>query len=326
MKKIILASSVLILIASAGCASARNSGDSWITSPQGPPNSSASGGGYGDWANDSAYSPRPEADYAYEAEYYEDYMDLAAVVEEYGRGDSANLPLKIIQRASINLQSERFDETAELLRAIGPDYGGYVESANMYTNYNYSRGNDYRTFSITIRVPSEFFEEARLYAESLGKAVHSSQSAEDATARYYDIADRLATKQIEEERVLEMITRAEEIDDLLALEERLGSIRTQIERFQSQMTSIDRLAAFSTISVSVTEVTKEELVIVPEGLGGRIGQAFVRSVNGTVNFFQNLAIFLAGALIPIVIIGLLAFVGYLFIASARKKKKADSGD
>jgi hypothetical protein len=49
-----------------------------------------------------------------------------------------------------------------------------------------------------------------------------------------------------------------------------------------------------------------------------MGRAFIQSVNGTVVFFQNMLIFLAGALIPLVFIGLAALVGYrVFKASSK---------
>ena len=214
-------------------------------------------------------------------------------------------PAKIIQNANINLQTDRFDEVSAQLRAVAPDMGGYVEQASRDGN------SPWRSFSITLRVPIDRFEEARAWVEALAQVTWSSQSTEDVTANYYSLADRLETKKVAEERVLEMIARAELIEDLLALEEQLGSIRTQIEQFEAQMTSIDRLAAFSTIYVRLSEVTKEELVVFSDDLGGRIKKAFTRSVNNTTLFFQDFVIWLAGALIPLVTIGILILVSVL---------------
>lgn len=237
-----------------------------------------------------------------------------------GEGDFKNAvvmemrPEKIIQTADIESQTDRFDEVVEKLRAAAPDHGGYVESASQYTHGN-------RVFNITLRVPTEQFETVRLYVESLAHVIGTTQNAENVTGHYYDLLSRLETKQIEEERVLEMIGRATNIEDLLALEERLGYIRTQIERYQASLNTIDRLAAYSTIRMTLTEVTHEELVITSDDLGGRIRKAFLRSVNGTAVFFQEVILFLAGAFIPLTIIGLLAFVGVRIVLAAYKKTK-----
>jgi hypothetical protein len=267
-----------------------------------------SGGGMAREERDDMYNVyfTSEAEIAYS--YYDSPSADMPAMTTGGMGQEA----KILQTGWVNMHSDRFDEVTDTLRNLAPEAGGFVESAALqdyFTHHSGYRQQRTRDFSITLRVPRERFGEVMRRVESLGVVRSSNQSAEDVTARYYDIAGRLATKRIEEERVLEMIDRAVDINDLLNLENRLGQIRTDIELFQSQMLAIDRLATFSTIHVNLTEVTTEALIINPEGLGQRIGLAFTRSVNGTVVFMQNFIIWLAGALIPLLITGLLLFFG-----------------
>jgi hypothetical protein len=245
--------------------------------------------------------------YPEEMEYYD--MDNWAV---------ANESPKIIQNARVDMQTERFDDVSENLRNIATDVGGFVEYAEM-NDYSHHKNQRSRNFYITLRVPRERFDEVLRQVESLATVRSSTQSAEDVTAQYYDLAGRLETKKIEEERVLDMIGRAETIEDMLALEKRLGQIRTDIERFTTQMIGIDRLAAFSSIHVALTEVTNETLIFAPEGLGERMGQAFSSSLNGTLLFFQNFIIFLAGALIPLVFIGVIIFFVYKIVWKKKKQ-------
>jgi len=229
----------------------------------------------------------------------------AATMDSPGR---APQPSKIIRSAFMELRTDQFDEMVTLLRSAGQSYGGYTESSNLNSNHYGGRSRS-RFFSITLRIPSESFDEALQYLEGLAQVTHSSQSSEDVSARYYDLAGRLETKRVEEERVLDMISRAEYIDDLLALEERLGQIRTVIEQYESQMISIDRLSTFSTFNVNLYEVTKEELVLISDTLGSRIQQSFVRSLNGVILFFQNAVIFFSGIIIQLIIIGIVVFAG-----------------
>lgn len=303
MKKPWIAGVLLLMILAGGCSAGGNKSAATPSAPQMSNNASsgsATSGGLGPIVNDS-----------YDYEMAESY-DTAAEADFGGYNNTVVMqvrPEKIIQTANIEAQTDRFDEVTDALRAAAPDHGGYVESANLYSQYNNARNTNYRVFTITLRVPTDKFEEVRRYVEGLAQVSSAYQSAEDVTAQYYDIAGRLETKKIEEERVLEMIGSATKIEDLLALEERLGEIRTQIERYQSQINSIDRLAAYSTIYYTLYEATKEDLIIVSDNLGGRIGKAFASSVNRTVSFFQALIIFLAGALIPLSVIALLCGVG-----------------
>ncbi len=245
-----------------------------------------------------------------EQEEYDVSPDLPSAGERIGE--------KILQTGHVSMQTDTFDTVVDDLRFSATNSGGFIESANIYGRDHYD-GRTRRICNIVLRVPRDQFTAVFEHTERLGKVINSSQSAEDVTARYYDIAGRLETRRVEEERILEMITRAEEIEDLLALEERLGIIRTDIELYQSQMNNIDRLAAFSTINVTLEEVLPEEMITVSDDLGGRLQQAFIRSVNNTVIFFQNVLLFLAEALIPLLFIALLAVVGITIYK--RKKKK-----
>jgi coenzyme F420-reducing hydrogenase alpha subunit len=235
---------------------------------------------------------------------------------------------KIIQTAHVYMQTDQFDDTVAALRDIAVNVGGFIENSHLSDYYNHSRYSDrqperLREFSITLRVPRESFDWAMFQVEGLALVRSSNQSAEDVTAQFFDLAGRLETKYIERERVLDMISRAETIEDLLALENRLGQINTDIERFQSQMTSIDRLSAFSTIHVQLNEVTTETLIISTEGLSARMNQAFTRSINSTLVFFQNVLIFLAGAVIPLTFIGLLTFAGIKAARIGKCKQRDD---
>jgi hypothetical protein len=295
IKKICLL--VIVALILAGCSSGANEAPRRATAD------SAAGGSWNMAVNEAMDQPMPAS------------APMMERAEEQSQ--------KILQTAHINMQSDRFDDVIFSLRALAPAFGGFIENAELYDHYTPHRtAQRFRSFTITLRVPREYFDEAVKQAEGLAVVRSSSQFAEDVTAQYYDLAGRLETKRIEEERVLDMINRAADINDLLALEERLGQIRTEIERFQSQLLSIDRLATFSTIHVHVTEVASETLIITSEGLGARISQSFVSSINRTVVFFQNILIFLAGAVIPLTFIGLLAFIGVKAAKRAAGKKRA----
>jgi hypothetical protein len=228
---------------------------------------------------------------------------------------------KILKTGNVSLETDDFDSVVDELRFAAVNSGGFVENANIYdVSYNYYNhtANRSRECSMTLRVPREQFDSVMALVSGIGKLISSDQYSEDVTAQYYDTARRLETKKVEEERVLEMISQATKIDDLLALEERLGQIRTDIELYQTQLLNIDRMAAYSTINVTLTEVLTEEYIIVSDDLGGRLQLAFTRGVNGTVIFLQNALLFIAEIFIPLLFIAFLAIVGLVIF----KRKKA----
>jgi preprotein translocase subunit YajC len=235
---------------------------------------------------------------------------------------------KILRTGNVELETDTFDTVVDELRFAAVNSGGFVESANItdmnYKGYMYNRSDSRaRVLNMTLRVPREQFDSVFELVTGIGKLITSGQNSEDVTAQYYDTARRLETKKVEEERVLEMSGRAEKIEDLLALEERLGQIRTDIELYQTQMLNIDRLAAYSTINVILAEVLTEEYIISSGDLGGRLQLAFVRGINNTVIFLQNALLFLAEIFIQLIFILLLVVIGFvIYKRKAIRKQEA----
>ncbi|MCL2463076.1 MAG: DUF4349 domain-containing protein [Defluviitaleaceae bacterium] len=240
-----------------------------------------------------------------------------AAAPDYNSGSGvASADQKIIMTGSVNMQSDDFDGVSSSLRGLPAQYGGYIESSSL-SQYQGAQ----RYFSVTMRVPRDNYESLKTAVEALGKVTSSSESSQDATSQYTDLQNSLQTQQIEEERVLAMIDKAQNVDDLLALEQRLGEIRTNIDVYQSQMTNIDRLADYSTLTVYLQEVTPVEMRLVADNLGGRIRESFVNSANGVARFFQNALVFLAGAAIWIAVIAILAAAGITGVKFYRNRNK-----
>ncbi|MDR1538702.1 MAG: DUF4349 domain-containing protein [Clostridiales bacterium] len=228
---------------------------------------------------------------------------------------------KIVKTGNVILRTESFDESMEDLDEIANSCGGYIESSSIYS---YGDGEDARrTYSGVIRVPSERFSEAKKRVEALGQLQSSNESADDMTGQYYDAKGRLDVKYIERERVIEMRELATDIEDILYLEERLGAINADIEIYESRLKNIDSLASYSTIYLDIEEV-KELLIAVTsrETLAKRAAQSFRGSAAQTARFFENLAVFLAGASIPLAIIAILGAVAVLILKKSRVKKPA----
>jgi len=212
-------------------------------------------------------------------------------------------PEVIIMSASVELYTEDFDNDRTHLENLTRQKGGFVESSNIF-----NEGNN-RRFHVVLRVPAEYFTELKAQIEDTGRLISSSESIQNVTGEYHDTVGRLEVKRIEEERILEMIENAESVETILVLEEQLGRVRTDIEIMQSWITNVDSLAAFSTITVNMTEGVVIVLFENTGNFGQRLWNNFVASVGATAAFFANILVFLAGAVIPLILISVLVFTG-----------------
>lgn len=216
----------------------------------------------------------------------------------------------IIKTGWTELETEYFDNIVQELRQIAPSVGGYVESENL-------SAMGWRVFNVTLRIPSANFEDIMLQIENLADVRHSRQTAEDVTDQFYDTAARLATRRIEEERLLALIEEATYVRDILDLERRLSETRIQIDLYAGQMVRMKDQIAYSTIHVTLFDITDEPVVpLAGPTLGDRIGGAFGDSVNSVTRTFQDFVVALAGSIIPIAVWGGLIVAAFLLIRKA----------
>ncbi|MDR3238847.1 MAG: DUF4349 domain-containing protein [Clostridiales bacterium] len=322
-----MAAGAILLTALAGCSSLKSS-----QSPSTAPSLSQNTGG---GLFDAAESGEIREEMAYDAAASADYDGGAASVEapqyaepvsapmpdaaDWGGTSNAGQPAKIIQSGNVSLNTKKFDETCENIKSLTNDCGGYMENAQLYTEPEDRYRQAYRVYNVTLRVPADQFTAVKRQAESLGELINSHESAKNVSGEYYNLSDRLQTKTIQEERLLSMIDRSEQVDDLLALEQRLGQIRADVERFKTRMNQIDQLSSYATLSIYLQE-TPVAQIAPPKNLSGRIQESFIQSVNRTAESLENMVVVLAGMAAPLCLIAVLAASGYGIAVYLRKKK------
>ena len=218
----------------------------------------------------------------------------------------------IIQTANTEMETENFDDVVAALRQLAPEADGYIES-EMLTRW---------LFTIVLRVPAGSFETVLRHVQSLADVRFTNQWAEDVTDRFYDMIGSLETRRIEEERILALIDNADNVRDLLVLEQRLTNTRIIIETYLSQLNQMAGQIAYSTINVTVVNIAEEEVIIAVPTLGERIGGAFGDSVDGTVNVAQNIIVFLASVVIPFTLLGIIGFGIYFLITRPVLRRRA----
>jgi len=221
----------------------------------------------------------------------------------------------IIQTARAELETEYFNDVVAELRQLAPSVNGYVEADTLTTQGR-------RMLTIVLRVPAATFEDVLKHIENMAYQRNMNQWAEDVTDSFYDMRGSLDLRRIEEERTLALIDTAEDIHELLALEQRLSSIRLSIEQYESTLNDMAGRIAYSTITVTLFDIAEEERVIITPTIGERIGGAFGDSVDGTVSVFQSFIVFMAGAVIPLLFIGLIGFVGYRVLRKLMRRRRA----
>lgn len=228
----------------------------------------------------------------------------------------------VIQNADLSLVVKSPQNKMEALSAMATRMGGFVVSSNLYESYAYD-GEPVPEGSITIRVPAERLEEA--LAEIKSDAVeiqNESRSGQDVTQQYTDLASRLKNFELAEQELQELMDRAEDPEDVIAIFNQLVYYREQIEVTKGQMKYYKESAALSAISIRLVA----EETIKPIEVAGWLPQGVARdAIQALVNFFQvfiNFLIWFILFILPAFVIMLLplALVIYLIRKWLAKRK------
>lgn len=154
---------------------------------------------------------------------------------------------KIIKNYYYKYETETFDDAYAYLKQQIQKYQGYVSVSKV-------EGTIYRTLNLTARIPAEISDEFAGSMGSLGTVISQSESAEDVTLQYTDTESRIAALKTEQERLNELLKKADNLESIIALEERLTEVRYELENYQSKKNLYDDLIAYSTVNITLEEV------------------------------------------------------------------------
>jgi Domain of unknown function (DUF4349) len=128
---------------------------------------------------------------------------------------------------------------------------------------------------VTFRVPVDAFEPVLRELKGLGTYRGEQSSSEDVTTQYVDLNGQLAAWRAQERVYLRLLDRARSVTDVIAVQNQLQQVQSNIERLQGQLDHLEDQSSFSTIVLRLTE---------PGAAAGeptgRLARAWATAVNG----------------------------------------------
>ena len=201
--------------------------------------------------------------------------------------ESAKTARKLIRTVNLNVETTEFDALLDSITRFVEDSGGYIEQSDL-SGKSISGGNGRRFASVTARVPSDQVDAFLSQMNEKSNVTYRSENVQDVTLQYTDIESRKKSLTIEQDRLWELLEKADSLDAVIALEERLSEIRYELEKFESRLRTYDNQVDYSTVYISIDEVavfTPTE----PDSVMTRIQKGFTRNLrnvgNGFVDFF-----------------------------------------
>lgn len=221
---------------------------------------------------------------------------------------------KLIKNVDLNVETLDFDKFIDLLEMKVSATGGYIENSNASNNsYQYNR---LKYANYIVRIPSNRLDEFVSIVGENANIVDTSTSTEDVTLSYYDSESRKKALEIQQERLLALLEKAENIEDIIQLESRLSEVTYQLESQSTILRNYDNLVEYSRVSLYINEVERESQKA-PETIGEKMKNGLTNTFYDIKEGAENFVVFLVVNLPYIIFWGVVICI---IIVVLRKKR------
>ncbi len=230
--------------------------------------------------------------------------------------DPAESPRRIIRTAELYVETDAPEAAVGKLTAFADARGGFVVSSETSRQKD-SDGAETVTTTIVFRVPVGAFDDALAAVRTLGSRVSSEKvTGQDVTEEYVDLEARIRAQRAVEEQYMSILKEAKTIPDILSVQQKLGEVRTEIERAEGRRRFLESQTSLSTITVHVARHIEAVDASGP-GFGRSVTLAGHDAVAVGVAIVNG-AIRTAGVLLPVgVLIGLPV---WLLVRALRRRR------
>lgn len=234
-------------------------------------------------------------------------------------GETVQTQQKLIRRVSIDAETEDLDALVGNLAAKIKELGGYIENQQFYNGSAYA-SKQYRNANLTIRIPADKLDGFISQMKDVSNVVSYNDSQEDITLTYVSTESRIRALETEQERLLELLAKAENMNDLLKIEDKLTDVRYELEKYTSQLRVMANKVDYATVNLYINQVTVFTEVE-EQNVWQRIGSGFRKNLKGIGENLQDFFVWFVVYSPQLVLWALIAAVAVVVI----RKRAAKSG-
>jgi len=155
---------------------------------------------------------------------------------------------------TISVGSGSFDSKLAQVRTLVESQGGFIAGTDAQASpETASQASQIRTGVVNFMVPAAHFDATIDELAKVGKVQSEHITGSDVSAQYVDLRARLANAEAQHNAMLALLTKAQNINDIIAVQNQIGQITSQIEQLKGQIKYLDDNTSYSSISVTMAE-------------------------------------------------------------------------
>jgi hypothetical protein len=153
---------------------------------------------------------------------------------------AANPERLMVYQGAMTVEVARTDEAVASFLAQVKQWGGYLGAQ--------------QDQKLTVRLPSSQFDAAMAALRGMGRVLAESRQADDVTKQYADLGIRLDNAKKGRDRLLQLLEKAQKVEDMLAIEKELRRLTEEIERMEGELKYLADQVAMATLQVEFKSV------------------------------------------------------------------------
>jgi uncharacterized protein DUF4349 len=218
---------------------------------------------------------------------------------------------RVIKNINLEIRIDKGEFQRQFSRAstVAEQFQGFISGSQV----SRTEEGELASGLLTIRVPSDRFEQAVARLKELGEVTGEDRSGQDVSREFVDLEARLKHAQTEEAFYLKLMGEAKSVADMIQVQSQLSGVQLRIEEIQGQLQYLKDQTSFSTITANIFEPGAELL-----GEPKPLAEAWREAVNGFQRVISGAVIGL-GWIAPFALMGLIGFGIYRL--SRRPKTK-----
>jgi DNA repair exonuclease SbcCD ATPase subunit len=149
-----------------------------------------------------------------------------------------------------------------------------------------------------------------------------TKTGEDVTDQYVDVKARLESLEVARDRLKEIMSEAQNTNDLLLAEQQLTQREAEIEALKGRMQYLEQSAALSSINITLQPYVLSQPVDSSWRPAETVREAFDALLNNLQNLGDFLIRFVIGVVPILLIVGLIIYGIFLFVRGQVRRSRA----
>lgn len=154
---------------------------------------------------------------------------------------------EVVHTAELTVETAEIEEAADSAKEWADDAGGHVASESVTAE----SGDEGPSASLTLRVPTDRYEDALQELGDLGTQANLERQVEDVTEEVADVDSRVESAEATLDRLRELVEEADDVEDVLAVESEISDRQEELEALQARQQALADSTSLGTIELSL---------------------------------------------------------------------------